>query len=188
MEWILNPICVRFSDSPSNFKILRFLRLLLKKRDTSTVGLVYSSLVSMIISQPLTDKVRLRPSSVCILTNIQFHNKLFKRQSVHPDQQHYCLVTFSLFNTIQTHTHTMLLKRTVIKCSNILYRNISYVQRARLLEKIKNDDEFCKQSMEKGKFLLYSKGQPLLKRGAGPRDHTAHYVDYSYCDKVCRNV
>ena len=82
---------------------------------------------------------------------------------------------------------TMLLKRAVIQCSNTLSRNISYVQRARLLEKIKNDDEFCKQSMEKGRFLLYSKGQPLLRRGAGPRDHSAHYVDYSYCDKVCRS-
>ena len=81
----------------------------------------------------------------------------------------------------------MLLKRAVIQCSNTLSRNISYVQRARLLEKIKNDDEFCKQSMEKGRFLLYSKGQPLLRRGAGPRDHSAHYVDYSYCDKVCRS-
>ena len=75
----------------------------------------------------------------------------------------------------------MLFKRTLLKCSNLISRNISYVQRARLLEKIKNDDEFCKQSMQSGRFLLYSKGQPLLRRG----DHGAHYVDYTYCDKVC---
>ena len=29
----------------------------------------------------------------------------------------------------------------------------------RLLEKIKNDDEFCKKSMETGRFLLYRWGQ-----------------------------
>jgi len=74
----------------------------------------------------------------------------------------------------------MLFRKAVIKCSNLISRNISYVQRARLLEKIKNDDEFCKQSMQTGRFLLYSEGQPLLRRG----DHGAHYVDYSYCDKV----
>jgi len=78
----------------------------------------------------------------------------------------------------------MLFKRAVIKCSHLISRNISYVQRARLLEKIKNDDEFCKQSMQTGRFLLYNKGQPLLRRG----DHGAHYVDYSYCDQVCEDV
>jgi len=82
----------------------------------------------------------------------------------------------------------MLLKKAVIRYSQLVSRNISYVQRARLLEKIKNDDEFCKKSMETGRFLLYSKGQPLLRRGSGPREHQAHYVDYSYCDKVCSDV
>lgn len=82
----------------------------------------------------------------------------------------------------------MLLKKAVIRYSQLVSRNISYVQRARLLEKIKNDDEFCKKSMETGRFLLYSKGQPLLRRVAGPREHQAHYVDYSYCDKVCSDV
>merc|ERR1711879_678361 len=43
-------------------------------------------------------------------------------------------------------------------------------------------------SMETGRFLLYSKGQPLLRRVAGPREHQAHYVDYSHCDKVCSDV
>ena len=86
----------------------------------------------------------------------------------------------------------MLLKKAVIRYSQLISRNISYVQRARsqpiynlsrksrygmdvitlttnlkllyirllthdirLLEKIKNDDEFCKKSMETGRFLLY---------------------------------
>ena len=59
---------------------------------------------------------------------------------------------------------------------------LSYVQRARLLEKIKTDDEFCKQSMETGRFLLYHKGQPLLRLGQ------SHFVDFSYCDKICDDV
>ena len=52
----------------------------------------------------------------------------------------------------------MILKRSLTKWSQVISRNISYVQRARLLEKIKNDDDFCTQSLETGKFLLYNKG------------------------------
>ena len=64
----------------------------------------------------------------------------------------------------------MILKRSLTKWSQVISRNISYVQRARLLEKIKNDDDFCTQSLETGKFLLYNKGgggfwEVLLMRG-----------------------
>ena len=67
-------------------------------------------------------------------------------------------------------------------------RNISYVQRARLLERIKNDDDFCKESMINGKFLLYNKGKPLLKRGSGPGDHLPQYVDFQDCSQVWPDV
>jgi len=65
---------------------------------------------------------------------------------------------------------------------------LSYVQRARLLEKIKTDDKFCKQSMETGRFLLYHKGQPLLRLGQRQGELQAHFVDFSYCDKICDDV
>ena len=65
---------------------------------------------------------------------------------------------------------------------------LSYVQRARLLEKIKTDDEFCKQSMETGRFLLYHKGQPLLRLGQRPGELQANFVDFSYCDKICDDI
>lgn len=57
-----------------------------------------------------------------------------------------------------------------------------------MLEKIKNDDDFCKESMLNGKFLLYNKGQPLLKRGSGPGDHHPQYVDFKDCSQVCPDV
>ena len=67
-------------------------------------------------------------------------------------------------------------------------RSISYVERSRLLEKIKNDDEFCKSQMESGKYLLYSKGQPLLQKGAGPGSHRPSFLSYSECDRVTSNL
>ena len=75
-----------------------------------------------------------------------------------------------------------MLKRAVSKT------RLSYVQRARLLEKIKTDDKFCKQSMETGRFLLYHKGQPLLRLGQRPGELQANFVDFSYCDKICDDI
>ena len=75
-----------------------------------------------------------------------------------------------------------MLKRAVSKT------RLSYVQRARLLEKIKTDDKFCKQSMETGRFLLYHKGQPLLRLGQRPGELQAHFVDFSYCDKISDDI
>jgi NADH pyrophosphatase NudC (nudix superfamily) len=57
-------------------------------------------------------------------------------------------------------------------------RQLSYVERARLLEKIKTDDTFCSSQLESAKFLLYNKGQPLLRKGSGPGDHQASWVDF----------
>lgn len=57
-------------------------------------------------------------------------------------------------------------------------RNLTYVETARLLEKIKNDDEFCRAQLDTGKFLLYSKGKPLLRQGSGPGSHQATWVDF----------
>lgn len=83
----------------------------------------------------------------------------------------------------------MVWKRLLLRSNNqVSSRNISYVQRARLLEKIKNDDEICRNSMQTGKFLLYSKGQPLLSRGSGPGDHVPKFVDYHDCVRVCPDV
>ena len=82
----------------------------------------------------------------------------------------------------------MLLKSVITKYPQLLARNISYVQRARLLEKIKNDDDFCKESMVNGKFLLYNKGQPLLKKGSGPGDHLPQFVEFQDCSQVCPDV
>ena len=67
-------------------------------------------------------------------------------------------------------------------------RSISYVERSRLLDKFKNDEEFLKSQMESGKYLLYSKGQPLLQRCAGPVSHRPSFLSYSQCDRVSSNL
>ena len=67
-------------------------------------------------------------------------------------------------------------------------RSISYVERSRLLDKIKNDDEFCKSQMESGKYLLYNKGQPLLQKGSGPGSHRPSFLSFSQCDRVSSNL
>jgi len=67
-------------------------------------------------------------------------------------------------------------------------RSISYVERSRLLDKIKNDDEFCKSQMESGKYLLYSKGQPLLQKSSGPGSHRPSFLSYAQCDRVSSNL
>jgi len=58
------------------------------------------------------------------------------------------------------------------------HRNLSYVERARMLEKIKTDDTFCKEQLEAGHFLLYNKGEPLLRKGSSQGDHQPAWVDF----------
>lgn len=67
-------------------------------------------------------------------------------------------------------------------------RQLSYVERARLLEKIKTDDTFCSSQLESAKFLLYNKGQPLLRKGSGPGDHQASWVDFENTLKLNPDV
>jgi len=45
-----------------------------------------------------------------------------------------------------------------------LKRNLSYVAQIRLLQKLKEDQGFCREQMATGQFLLYSKGKPLLAK------------------------
>jgi len=47
-----------------------------------------------------------------------------------------------------------------------------------MLEKIKTDDEVCSSKLKSGKFLLYNKGQPLLRKGTGPGDHKPLWIEY----------
>ena len=63
---------------------------------------------------------------------------------------------------------------------SVLSRNISYVERSRLLEKIKTNEDFCKTVMKDGQFLLYNKGKPLMKKSSGPV-----FVDYYTCLATC---
>lgn len=62
------------------------------------------------------------------------------------------------------------------------------MERSRLLDKFKNDDEFLKSQMESGKYLLYNKGQPLLQKGSGPASHRPSFLSYSQCDRVSSNL
>jgi hypothetical protein len=52
-------------------------------------------------------------------------------------------------------------------------RSLSYVARARLLEKMKSDDKFCASQLQSGQFLLYHRGRPLLGQGEGGRHQPA---------------
>ena len=52
-------------------------------------------------------------------------------------------------------------------------RSLSYVSRARLLEKMKSDDKFCASQLQSGEFLLYHRGRPLLGQGEGGQHHPA---------------
>lgn len=47
---------------------------------------------------------------------------------------------------------------------------------------MKNDDEFCKSQMESGKYLLYSKGQPLLRKGSD--GHSPSLLSFSQSDRL----
>ena len=76
----------------------------------------------------------------------------------------------------------MLLKSVITKYPQLLARNISYVQRARLLEKIKNDDDFCKESMVNGKFLLYNKASFYI---ATRQVFSFQQGKFLYCNKAC---
>ena len=67
-------------------------------------------------------------------------------------------------------------------------RGISYVERSRLLEKIKNDDDFCKSQMESGRYLLYHKGQPLLQKGSAPGLHSPSFLSYSQSDRLTSDL
>merc|ERR1712241_1081193 len=67
-------------------------------------------------------------------------------------------------------------------------RSISYVERARLLDKIKNDDEFCKSQMEGGRYLLYSQGQPLLRRSPDHLTHSPLFLTFSQSDRLTSNL
>ena len=46
-----------------------------------------------------------------------------------------------------------------------MVRSLSYVAQARHLQRLKEEDSFCRQQMKTGQFLLYSKGRPLLQGG-----------------------
>jgi len=65
-----------------------------------------------------------------------------------------------------------LIKYNCLKLPSI--RSLSYVEQARLLEKIKTDDGFCESHLKEGKFLLYNKGKPLLQK----KDHSPTWVDF----------
>jgi len=71
-------------------------------------------------------------------------------------------------------------KLSLVSRSSVLLcqRKLSYVERARLLEKIKTDDSFCRDQLESAQFLLYNKGQPLLRKDSGPGDHQPAWVDF----------
>jgi len=80
------------------------------------------------------------------------------------------------------------LKHIIHRVSQHGHRHLSYVERARLLEKIKTDDTFCSSQLESAQFLLYNKGQPLLRKGSGPGDHKPVWVDYAECEGLNPSV
>jgi len=49
-----------------------------------------------------------------------------------------------------------------------LTRRLSYVERARLLDRLKTDETECVARLAGGRFLLHNAGRPLLHRTAGP--------------------
>jgi len=67
-------------------------------------------------------------------------------------------------------------------------RSISYVERSRLLEKIKNDDDFCQSQMLSGQYLLYSKGQPLLRRCPDGGSHSPAFLTFSQCQRLSSDL
>jgi len=59
-----------------------------------------------------------------------------------------------------------MLKLAALRCGPCQHfkRNLSYVAQTRLLQKLKEDQDFCREQMAAGQFLLYSKGKPLLAK------------------------
>jgi hypothetical protein len=54
-------------------------------------------------------------------------------------------------------------------------RSLSYIARARQLQRLKEEDEYCTHQLPSAQFLLYSKGRPLLRKG----DRQPLWVDYA---------
>lgn len=66
---------------------------------------------------------------------------------------------------------------------SVLSRNISYVERSRLLEKIKTNEDLCSTVMKESRFLMYNKGKPLLKKSSS--GHSPMLVSYDECRQWC---
>jgi len=67
-------------------------------------------------------------------------------------------------------------------------RSVSYVARARMLDKIKTDDTFCGDQLEAGHFLLYHKGKPLLKKEEGSRLQTPSWFDFATAQRLSPTI
>merc|ERR1712227_1038700 len=95
-------------------------------------------------------------------------------------------ITESIFHIYKSNLDVlrMILKK-VCQSSviSVLSRNISYVERSRLLEKIKTNEDLCSTVMKESRFLMYNKGKPLLKKSSS--GHSPMLVSYEECRQWC---
>jgi hypothetical protein len=54
-------------------------------------------------------------------------------------------------------------------------RSLSYIARARQLQRLKEEEEYCAQQLQSAQYLLYSRGWPLLRKS----DRQPIWVDYA---------
>jgi len=57
------------------------------------------------------------------------------------------------------------------------WRKLSYVSQARQLQRLKEEDSYCRDQLEHAKFLFYNNGRPLLGRD-GSAGRQPLWLDY----------
>jgi len=63
-------------------------------------------------------------------------------------------------------------------------KSLSFVERARFLEKLKTDENLCRDQLPQSSFLLYFKGKPLLHRRDKSSGYQPSFVDYGKANEV----
>ncbi|KAK7070278.1 hypothetical protein SK128_024162 [Halocaridina rubra] len=77
-------------------------------------------------------------------------------------------------------------------CSKFLFwntrRSISYIDRVRFLQRLKEDDRTCLSHLPSGKFLVYSRSKPLLRIDKSKTNNALVWLTYEEIIKYYREV
>ena len=69
----------------------------------------------------------------------------------------------------------------------MMARSLSYVSLARQLQRLKEDDTYCRDELTRAKFLFYDKGRPLLGKD-GRAAPQPLWLDYQQSRKLVSDL